>query len=60
MTSWTPGDVNHSGTVDKTDVSLFVDYLMGKNPSGFYKDAADVNNDTKINIADIVAILKTL
>lgn len=33
---------------------------MGKNPSGFYKDAADANNDTKINIADIVAILKTL
>ena len=60
VTSWTPGDVNHSGTVDKTDVSLIVDYLMGKNPSGFYKDAADVNNDTKINIADIVAILKTL
>lgn len=60
VTSWTPGDVNHSGTVDKTDVSLLVDYLMGKNPSGFYKDAANVNNDTKINIADIVAILKTL
>lgn len=50
------GDVNGDGKVDDTDVNDVVSFIMGKTPNGFNKDAADVNNDQKVNAVDIVFI----
>ena len=50
------GDVNGDGTVDELDVKLIVDYIMGKSPENFNEDEADVNNDTEIDVADIVIV----
>lgn len=56
------GDLNGDDKVDKTDLSLLVDYIMGKNPLGIDKNTADVNKDGKVNAADVtkvVDIIKT-
>ena len=51
------GDVNGDGTVDKIDLDLVVSYIM--NPSDdFNKDAADMNNDNKVDAADLVLLIK--
>ena len=52
------GDVNLDGKVDKSDLNLLVDYIMGKNPVDFYKSFADLNGDKKINAADVVILVK--
>lgn len=51
------GDVNHDGKIDKTDVDLTVQHILGKKPDGFYEDVADMNGDKKINAADLVLIV---
>ena len=50
------GDVNGDGVVNDADVKDVARFIMGKTPTGFNKDAADVNNDNKVNAADIVLI----
>ncbi len=50
------GDVNGDGVVNDADVKDVARFIMGKTPTGFIKDAADVNNDNKVNAADIVLI----
>lgn len=42
--------------VDVTDISVYVDYIMGRDT--FIYHNADINNDAKINVADIVELLK--
>ncbi len=54
------GDVNHSGTVDISDVVSCVDYVLGISSSNFYDDRADMNGDTVINISDIVMMVDTI
>ena len=41
-------------------VEAVADYIMGNAPTGFNKDTADVNNDNKVNAADIVLINKMI
>jgi hypothetical protein len=47
------------GAVDETDLDMVVSYVM--NPSDdFNKYAADINNDDKVDVADIVLIVKMI
>ena len=55
------GDANCDEKVNKTDLNLIVDYIMGKIPVGsidVYN--ADVNQDGYVNAADIVILNKRL
>ena len=54
------GDVNGDGHVDKADLQALVDYIMGKNPSPFNENLADVNQDYKVNVADVTEIVKII
>lgn len=53
-----PGDINRDGTVDSQDINLIVDYIMYKKLNGLDFDRLDVNKDTKVNAADIVAVTR--
>ena len=53
-------DVNGDGVVDDADLKDVVSHIMGNTPIGFNKNAADVNNDNKVNAADIVLINKII
>ena len=50
------GDANGDGDVTDADVKAIAQYIMGQTPTGFDKEAADANQDNKVNAADIVTI----
>ena len=50
------GDVNNSGTVTVTDVVVTAQYVLEYNPSPFIFEAADVNFDNNITVADVSRI----
>lgn len=52
------GDVNGDGDVDQKDIDAIVSYLYGHINDNFDEDAADVNGDQKVNVANIVEIVK--
>ena len=54
------GDANGDHTVNTSDVVSIVNKMMGNPPIGFNEPAVDINQDSKINIADIVALTKIL
>ena len=54
------GDLNLDGIVDNTDLNAIVDYSMGRQPEGFYKDFADLNGDEEVNAADVVILINNL
>ena len=54
------GDVNCDGELDKNDLNDLADYIMGKTPTSFDKNAADLNGDDKVNAADIVRLVDLL
>jgi hypothetical protein len=54
------GDVNSDGVLDEKDLKDLADYIMGKTPKGFNKKEADLNNDNKVNAADIVKLVDLL
>ena len=54
------GDVNNDGKVTIADVTALVNILLGKDASGYDRDAADVNEDTDVTIADVVALVKMI
>jgi hypothetical protein len=51
-----PGDANGDGQVNDADIQEMVKYIMGRPSSRFMKKNADVNNDEKVNVADIVRV----
>ena len=52
------GDANGDGLLDVTDAEVALNYILGRtNQIG---NAADVNGDTRIDIADVVWIIETL
>ena len=54
------GDVNCDGDVNVNDVTVLVNYILGKNPSPFDSVAADVNEDTAINVNDVTALINLI
>lgn len=52
------GDVNGDGDVDQKDIDAIVSYLYGDITDDFDEEAADVNGDKVVNVADIVEIVK--
>ena len=52
------GDANGSGDVDVADVVTTVNYIIGKKPEPFIKDAADMNEDSNIDVLDVIGIVQ--
>lgn len=50
------GDANNSGTVTVTDVVVTAQYVLELNPQPFIFEAADVNLDNNITVADVSRI----
>lgn len=48
------GDINDDGEVDDEDLNAIVGFIM----AGQYEQKADLNNDNKVNAADIVEFVK--
>ena len=55
-----PGDANGDGYVTIADVMAVVDNILGNTPKDFDFDAANVNNDEAITIADAVGIVNIM
>ena len=55
-----PGDADGNGQLEPADIVAIANYLTGRTPDQFDAKAADANNDGKINISDITAIIKEL
>ncbi len=51
------GDTNTDGSVNISDVTTLVDYILNKNPNPCDVNACDVNNDGMVNIADVTALV---
>lgn len=54
------GDVNSDGRFSSADVSMAVEYALGREPKNGNKNAADVNGDGKISSADISLIISLI
>ena len=54
------GDVNGDGSVNISDVTALIDYLLSGNASGINLSAADTNQDTNVSIADVTALIDYL
>ena len=59
------GDIDRDGDVDEEDLKALVEIVLGKvtlenNPDDYDFDAAHVNDDENINIADVTALVNIL
>ena len=54
------GDVDGDGHVTMADVYSIVDFIMGKKPNPFDENMADVNQDDKINVADVTKTIEII
>ena len=54
------GDVNIDFEVNQTDLDATVDFIMDKDPEGFYENLADLNGDDKVDAADVVKLVTIL
>lgn len=55
-----PGDVNGDGEVNAADYEALKAYIVGKPVEGFVPEAADLNEDGKINAQDLVKLILLL
>ena len=60
MTASQRGDVNGDGSVNISDVTALIDYLLSGNASGINLSGADCNQDNSINISDVTALIDYL
>jgi hypothetical protein len=51
------GDVNGDGIVGVTDVMTMVDYLLGLKPEVFIRSNAEMNNDSRVSVADVFGVV---
>ncbi len=56
----TRGDVDGDGSVNISDVTALIDYLLSGNTSGVNVSAADCNQDGSVNIGDVTALIDFL
>lgn len=54
------GDVNNDRSIDVTDVTLLVNYILGNVSSSFIIDNADVNKDGEITVADVTSLVNII
>ena len=54
------GDVNLDFEVNQADLDATVDFIMNKDPEGFYESLADLNGDEKVDAADVVKLVTIL
>ena len=54
------GDVIENKTLDKEDLMAMESYLQGDTLSGFCKEAADINEDGRVDVADVVALQRLM
>ena len=54
------GDSNGDDGINILDLTTNLDYILGKNPKVFVSEVADVNNDGKIDVTDISAIVNLI
>jgi hypothetical protein len=54
-----PGDVNHDGKVNISDVTLLISYLLS-GQGDIDQTAADLNGDTLVNITDVTQLISFL
>jgi hypothetical protein len=54
------GDVDGDGDVDNVDVMLTVSYILGQNPTGFIKAAADMDGNNVVDITDLTILVSML
>jgi hypothetical protein len=55
-----PGDVNNDNSVDITDATALINYLLYGDSSGINLEAANVNNDSGVDITDATALINYL
>ena len=54
------GDVNGDGSVNISDVTSLIDYLLTSNASGISLSGADCNQDNAVNISDVTSLIDYL
>ena len=54
------GDVNGDGSVNISDVTALIDYLLSGNASGISLSGADCNQDNSVNISDVTSLIDYL
>ena len=52
------GDVNGDGTLNVSDVTALITYILGNTPPNFVVEAANVNGDNSINVADVTLLIR--
>jgi len=52
-----PGDVNYDGVVDIIDVTMVIDYVLGRPNTGCDPAIADVDHNGDVSINDITALI---
>ena len=57
ISNYPPGDVNHDGDVNVSDVMMTVSVVLGHPVDNYYAENADVNFDDELNISDIMCIV---
>ncbi|MBO4804365.1 MAG: S8 family serine peptidase [Muribaculaceae bacterium] len=55
-----PGDVDGSGKVDITDVTMLINYLLNNYCEGLNPEAADYDGDGLIDIVDVTSLINYL
>ena len=55
-----PGDADGDGTVNISDVTALIDYLLSGNTAGVDLVGADMNQDGKVNISDVTDLIDYL
>lgn len=55
-----PGDANGDDNVDVNDVTTVINYILGKNPTPFNFDNANVNGDSSVNVNDVTMIINMI
>ncbi len=54
------GDVNADGTVDITDVTMLIDYLLTGAAGGIDTEGANCNGDSTVDISDVTVLINYL
>ena len=54
------GDVNGDESIDVTDVTMLVNYILGNTNGGFIVDNADINQDGEIDVTDVTALVNII